>query len=176
MYIVAENGRQWFPRFRTHRFLERAGLCDTCDLPFRQTRGDYPSNAVSSQVDSQTGEFSAVISRDYNGPIDVLITALHLNGDTTTLHTATSSKGRVTDTERLNLEWAFTTVESLARSGNNAGALAATKVIATAHADATAFAARAAAWERLLSALTRPGATPAARAATENDLALFPAD
>ncbi len=139
---------------------------------FAKPGGDYPSNAVSSLVDPKTGEFSAVISRDYNGPVDLMITALHSNGDTTALHTATSSQGRVTDTTRLNLEWAFTAVESLARSGKDSEALAATKKIAADHADSAEFAVRAAAWERLFSGPTRPSAAPAARDASETSVSL----
>lgn len=139
---------------------------------FAKPGGDYPSNAVSSLVDPKTGEFSAVISRDYNGAVDVMITALHVNGDTTALHTATSSKGRTTDTTRLNLEWAFTSVDTLARSHKNAEALAATKKIAATHADSAEFIARAAAWERLFSAPSQPGAAPDGRQAQETSVSL----
>ncbi|MEO5914093.1 MAG: NPCBM/NEW2 domain-containing protein [Luteolibacter sp.] len=139
---------------------------------FAKAGGDYPSNAVSSLVDLKTGGFSAMISRDYNGPIDVMLTALHVNGERTILHTATTSQGRNTDTTRLNLEWAFAPVESLARGGKNAEALAATKKIAATHAGSEEFAARAAAWARLFSTPTQPGAAPSARKAGESSVSL----
>ncbi|MEO5713134.1 MAG: NPCBM/NEW2 domain-containing protein [Luteolibacter sp.] len=139
---------------------------------FAKPGGDYPSNSVSSLVDPKTGEFSAVISRDYNGGVDLMITALHMNGDTTSLHTATSSKGRTTDITRLNLEWAFTPVESLARSGRKDEALAATQKIAAANSGSPQLAARAAAWVRLFSAPSRPGPAPAAREAKETTVSL----
>ncbi len=139
---------------------------------FARPGGDYPSNAVSSLVDPETGEFSAVISRDYNGPVDVMITALHMNGDTTALHTATSSQGRITDTTRLNLEWAFNPVDQLARSGKNVEALAATDKIAAAHAGSAEFAARATAWARVLREPSQPGAAPAGRDPSEKSVSL----
>lgn len=139
---------------------------------FAEPGGDYPSNSVSSLVDPKTGEFSAVVSRDHNGPVDLMITALHLNGDTTALHTATSSKGLMTDTTRLNLEWAFTPVEALARSGKNAEALALTKKIATANGNSAEFVTRAAAWERLFSVPVKPGAAPAARDSKDSRVSL----
>jgi hypothetical protein len=139
---------------------------------FDKPGGDYPSNAVSSQVDPKTGEFSAVISRDYTGPVDLMLTALHLNGDTTALHTATESQGRVTDLTRLNLEWSFTGVDRLARRGRNKEALQAIREIAAANPDSPAFATRVAAWERLLTATPRPTEAPAARPATETTVSL----
>lgn len=139
---------------------------------FAEPGGDYPSNSVSSLVDPKTGEFSAVISRDHNGPVDLMITALHLNGDTTALHTATASKGRVTDTTRLNLEWAFTPVEALARGGKNAEALALTKKIAQANSNSAEFTTRAAAWMRLFSAPVKPGPAPAARDSKDSKVSL----
>lgn len=134
--------------------------------------GDYASNAVSSLVDPKSGVFSAMISRDYHGPIDVMLTALHVNGDRTILHTPTTSQGRRTDTTRLNLEWAFAPVERLARGGKDAEALAATKRIAARNSGSAEFAARAAAWARLFSAPTRPGAAPSAREAGVSSISL----
>ncbi len=139
---------------------------------FARPGGDYPSNAVSSLVDPRTGEFSAVISRDYTGPVDMMITALHVNGDTTALHTSTTSQGHVTDTTRLNLEWAFNPVEQLARSGKNGDALAATQKIAAAHVDSAEFTERAAAWTRVLSPPSGPSAAPAASDASEKSVSL----
>lgn len=139
---------------------------------FDKPGGDYPSNAVSSLVDPETGAFSAVIARDHTGPVDLMLTALHLNGDTTVLHTATESKGRTTDTTRLNLEWSFTSVDKLARSGKTAEALAATRRIAAANTGSPAFATRVAAWERLLTAPTRPGSAPANRPVEEASVSL----
>jgi hypothetical protein len=62
---------------------------------------------------------------------------MHMNRDTAALHTATSSKGGITDTTRMDDEWAFTYVENLAQSGKNAEALASTKEIGVDHADST---------------------------------------
>ena len=86
--------------------------------------GDYPSNSTASLVDPKTGGFSALISRDHNGPVDLELTALHMNGARSELHTPSVSRGRALDTGRLNLAWAFAGAQRLWSAGKPAEALA----------------------------------------------------
>ena len=139
---------------------------------FDQPGGDYPSNAVSSLVDPKTGEFSAVIAREHNGPVDIMITALHANGDRSDLHTRTLSRGHVLDISRLNLEWVFASVASLSAKGDAAGARAALDDVLRKHAGDATIAVRAEAWRAAFRDPVTPTTAPAAVPAATTSVAL----
>jgi hypothetical protein len=138
---------------------------------FDQPGGDYPSNSTASLVDPKSGEFTAVIKRSHTGPVDLMLTALHVNGARTIRHTATASRGYGLDTAKLNLTWAFLDAKQLYAAGHDTEALDSARRAATQNPDSAAIAATAASWERAL-APKAPGAAPAARPASETSVSL----
>lgn len=138
---------------------------------FARPGGDYPSNAVASLVDPKTGEFTAVIKRSYDGPVDLMLTALHMNGARTILHTPTTSRAYRLDTNKLNHTWALLDAKQAYAAGNDAEALASARGAVAKNPANAGIAATAAAWERAL-APKAPGAAPAARPATETSVSL----
>lgn len=138
---------------------------------FAKPGGDYPSNSAASLVDPKTGGFSALIKRSYDGPVDLMITALHVNGDTGVLHTPTVSRGYRLDTGKLNLTWAFIGAKQAYAAGRDTEALALARAAVEKNPGNTAIAATAAAWERALAG-TKPGASPAARPTSEKSVSL----
>lgn len=133
--------------------------------------GDYPSNAVSSLVDPKTGEFSAFITRDHNGPVDIMVTALHANGMHSDLHTSTTGRGRWLDTGRLNLEWSFAPVAQRAQNRDFEGARAELETIRKSGKKRELFADRIAAWDRALSAPAKPSVVAATASGSSVSLA-----
>jgi hypothetical protein len=138
---------------------------------FARPAGDYVSNSAASLVDPKTGAFTAFISRSYDGPVDLMLTALHMNGDTTALHTKTTSRGYRLDTNKINLTWAFLDAKQLYAAAHDAEALDSARRVAAKNPPDAGMAATGAAWERAL-APTAPGASPAARRATETSVSL----
>lgn len=138
---------------------------------FAQPGGDYPSNSAAGLVDPKTGAFTAFIKRSHAGPVDLMLTALHMNGARTILHTATSSRGYRLDIHKLNLTWAFLGAKQEYAAGHDAEALAAARQAAAKNPANAGIIATAGAWERALS--PKPvGASPAARPATETSVSL----
>lgn len=138
---------------------------------FDKPGGDYPSNSAASLIDPKTGAFSLYIARSYDGPVDIMLTALHANGDNTNLHTRTVSRGFGLNIHRLETSWAFLEAHKLYAKGDTAGALALAKAAPAQYPANPAVAAIAAAWGRAL-ARNAAGPAPVARAASENSVSL----
>lgn len=145
------------------------GVIVTCNLA--KPAGDYHSNAAISLVDPKTGEFSAVIERNYDGPVDIMLTALHMNGKRTAIHTPSTIRSGHLNSDLLNRNWLFADARRLLADGKTAEALASARSVAKTHPGNEGFAALAAAWERALA--PKPaGAPPAARSASEKSVSL----
>lgn len=123
--------------------------------------GDYHSNANYALVDPATGEFSVTLERDSTGDVDIMLTALHMNGKRTELHTPSRARGFVINTAMLNRSWAFMEARRLHALGRASESAAAAGAAAEQNPDGPGIRAIADAWARAY-------ATPGSRVAPGN--------
>lgn len=145
------------------------GVIVTCNLA--APAGDYRSNAAIALVDPATGAFSAVIERNYDGPVDIMLTALHMNGKHSVLHTPSTIRAGHLNCDLLNRNWLFADARRLHGDGKTAEALASARAIAKGNPGNNGLVAIASAWERAL-APNPVGPSPALRPAFEKSVSL----